>query len=415
VKVALFGANGEARNRGVAALATATATGILNRVADAQVTWYDDGWGVRADPRLPGIVRCGARLTRRYYRPESYHHMRVAASLRGFGNPGAARLNAADAVLDTSGGDSFTDLYNQVRWRLVNWPKKLAVARRRPLVFLPQTYGPFRYPDTRREARKLVLAAAGAWARDADSFAQLSELLGPDLDPEKHHQGVDIAFALSPRSFESSLDDWLTLTEGPIAILNVSGLLLNPTETRFGLTADLTFVVDVLVRYLLTDGARLLFVPHVSAPGTHDDDDEVTAALVARLTSEHGPDRVAMAPAGLDCQESKWLISRGDWLCGMRMHATVAALSSGVPAACIAYSDKARGVFATAGQGHRVADARALDTDTLLAALLSSWRERNATRRELVTGGAGAVAAAYRQLDDLVELLRRLERHHAQH
>ncbi|WP_412542038.1 polysaccharide pyruvyl transferase family protein [Longispora sp. K20-0274] len=407
MKVALFGSNGEARNRGVAALATATATGILSRVPDAEVTWYDDGWGVRPDPKLPGVTRVGARLTRRYHRPESYHHMAVSAALGGIGNPGAARLNAADAVLDTSGGDSFTDLYSPVRWRLVNWPKKLAVARSRPLIFLPQTYGPFHGDATRREARELVLAAAGAWARDPDSFARLKELVGGGFDPAKHRQGVDVAFALPTRPFESEeLEAWLALGGGEVAVLNVSGLLLDPAETRFGLSADLVKVVEVLTRRLLDDGARLLFVPHVSTPGARDDDDAITQTLVSRLAKEYGPERVAAAPAGLDCQESKWLIGRGDWLCGMRMHATIAALSSGVPAACVAYSDKARGVFATAGQGHRVADARTLDTDTLLSELWDSWTARAATREELVTGSARARTAAGQQLDDLVGLIR---------
>ncbi|WP_018351188.1 polysaccharide pyruvyl transferase family protein [Longispora albida] len=416
MKVALFGSNGEARNRGVAALATATATGILSRVPGAEVSWYDDGWGVRPDAKLPGVTRVGARLTRRYHRPESYHHMAVSARLGGVGNPGAARLNAADAVLDTSGGDSFTDLYSPVRWRLVNWPKKLAVARKRPLIFLPQTYGPFHGEQTRREARELVLASAAAWARDADSFARLQELAGEDFDPDKHRQGVDVAFALPPKPFEDEvLEAWLARNDDPVAVLNISGLLLDPSEKRFGLTADLRAVVDGLAKHLLDEGARLLFVPHVSAPGTRDDDDAITARLVGEFGAEYGPDRVAAGPSGLDCQESKWLISRADWLCGMRMHATIAALSSAVPASCVAYSDKARGVFATAGQGHRVADARKLGTEELLAELLASWLSRETTKEELATGSAQAVAAAGQQLDDLVALIGRLERRNAHH
>ena len=39
------------------------------------------------------------------------------------------------------------------------------------------------------------------------------------------------------------------------------------------------------------------------------------------------------------------------------MHATIAALSSGVPCATVAYSLKARGVFASCGMAHAVADA----------------------------------------------------------
>ena len=56
-----------------------------------------------------------------------------------------------------------------------------------------------------------------------------------------------------------------------------------------------------------------------------------------------------MLSPDLDASEVKWCISKLDWFVGSRMHATIAALSSGVPCAAIAYSRKFRGVFATLG------------------------------------------------------------------
>mgnify|MGYP001402473369 CR=1 FL=1 len=49
----------------------------------------------------------------------------------------------AHAVLDISGGDSFTDLYGPWRFRAILAPKQIAIRARKPLIMLPQTIGPF--------------------------------------------------------------------------------------------------------------------------------------------------------------------------------------------------------------------------------------------------------------------------------
>ena len=60
-----------------------------------------------------------------------------------YGNPVVRTVADSDLVLDVSGGDSFTDLYGAARFRQIIAPKQIALATGRPLVLLPQTYGPF--------------------------------------------------------------------------------------------------------------------------------------------------------------------------------------------------------------------------------------------------------------------------------
>src|SRR5690606_7878378 len=157
---------------------------------EAAVVVFDDGWGVRPDG--PRVTRAGARLSRRWHRPESFAHMRASIALGGLGNPGARLLREASAVLDVSGGDSFADLYGDKRFRTVARPKQLALAARRPLVLLPQTYGPFRSPRVRAQASRLLRGAAQVWARDRRSKEVADELLGSATA----RLGVDMAFGL---------------------------------------------------------------------------------------------------------------------------------------------------------------------------------------------------------------------------
>jgi polysaccharide pyruvyl transferase WcaK-like protein len=411
----LFGVPGSHINLGVGALRAATLGTLLQKEPDAQVTVFDDGWGVReghayVDGRPVPIALCGARNSRRFHRPEAYLNMRISAALGGLGNAGVTRIGAADAVLDVSGGDSFSDIYGPHRFRTVAWPKRLAVMRRRPLVFLPQTYGPFRDAAIREEAADLVRRSAMAWARDPDSFANLRELAGADFDPARHREGVDVAFALATRPPDepglTALLTWWSEASGPVVGVNVSGLMFQQAGEQFALKANGWAVVLRLCERLLTEsGVRIVLVPHVRGGVGTDSDDEATERLRADLATRHG-DRVTVVPPGLDPHQAKWVISRTDWFVGMRMHATIAALSTGVPVANIAYSLKSRGVFATVGQEEHVADARSLSDDELFDVLWRSWDGRDKARAELAVRAPAAAARAVAQMDEIVAVAR---------
>src|SRR5688572_10406244 len=201
MRLCLFGAAGDTSNLGVSALMTSAVAAIARAHPRAEVTVFDNGWGTRS-----GIVRVGdqdfavryrgARLSRRLYRPESLWNMRLAAWTGWQGNPGTRAMADADAILDVSGGDSFGDLYGEKRFRAMTLPKQIALRLGRPLVLLPQTYGPFRDRSAERLAASLVRRSAMAWARCARSFETLKQLLGTDFDPSRHREGVDMAFAL---------------------------------------------------------------------------------------------------------------------------------------------------------------------------------------------------------------------------
>ncbi|GAB2936256.1 hypothetical protein GCM10027280_25360 [Micromonospora polyrhachis] len=416
LSICLFGVPGSGNNLGVGALRAATLAGLLGREPQARVTVFDDGWGQRAGRayvagRPVPIALAGARHSRRYHRPESYLNMRVSAALGGLGNTGVTRIDAADAVLDVSGGDSFSDIYGEHRFRSVAWPKRLTLLRNRPLVLLPQTYGPFRSARLRAEAANLIRSAAMAWARDPESFHALNELVGPDLDPQRHREGVDVAFALEPREPDGAsyerMAQWFAAAPGPVVGINVSGLMVQSEGmARFGLTGDGGNVAQRLCERLLAEpDTRVVVVPHVRSPGGVDCDLAASERLRDALAVRYA-DRVTVAPTDLDPHQAKWVIARTSWFCGMRMHATIAALSSAVPAANIAYSLKARGVFASVGQERHVADARRLTDDELLGTLWSSWTTRAEAAAELAVRTPEAIRRAAAQMDEIVALAR---------
>jgi len=424
-KTCVFGASPGTGNQGVNALCWSTLEGLAERgCTDLHVFGFGPAGPAVAAVR-PGAARTyrlhGVSVGKRIWRANHLGRARLAALAGSRRNALLRAVADADLVLDVSGGDSFTDLYGGARFSETIAPKEIALRLGRRLVLLPQTYGPFRSERSRRAARRVVAAAELAYARDPDSFRQLQELMGEGFDPLRQREGVDLAFGLAARAPAALEPGVVRLFHGlggrPLIGLNVSGLIANRPDaasSRFGLVADYRALLRALVSELLdASEASLLLTPHVHAPAGHFESDldacrDLLGSLPARLSGAAAR-RIAIVSEPLDACELKWLIARTDWFCGTRMHATIAALSSGVPAAALAYSPKTSGVFATCGLSGAVVDLRTRSAGEAVERLLESWRRRHETASALAAHLPAVRARAVRQLDEIVAGTRRME------
>lgn len=413
----LFGAPLDSPNRGVQALGRATVSGIARTHPGSTVTVFDDGWGVRRGDfgRLGDVdvELCGVRVSRRVHRPETWTRIRLSQALGGLGNPTATRLRSVDAVLDVSGGDSFSDIYGMHRFRQVMEPKLATLRAGTPLLLLPQTYGPFKDAKAKEQAASVVRSVTAAFSRDEASHEILLDLLGDSHDPERHRNGVDMAFAMDPTDpgprVPATLRELLVSEhQAPLAGLNVSGLIygVSGAAERFGLSLDYRETVLGLARGLLADGATLVLVPHVSAEEGVAFENDLSACerLAEELGAEGRGGRVVVAPGTLDADEAKWVVSHLDWFNGTRMHSTIAGLSSRVATSAIAYSAKTRGVFATCGAADQVVDARSVGTGAAVEELLASWRDREAVHARLAETVPDVNARSREQVRDVLAL-----------
>lgn len=412
MEVMLAGAPLDTGNRGVEALGRsaldATDTFAERTGGPVRVTVLDNGWGQRPGlgdqwPHL-NVSFSGVRRTRRVHRPEAWSQIAAAQRLAPRLNPVAERLRRASAMLDISGGDSFTDLYGAVRLATVSEPKLAALRAGTPLVLLPQTYGPFHTAAGRELAVRLVRSAALAYARDPLSHARLLDLAGDDADLGRCRSGVDIAFALQPRVPlpEHGLAD-LGDSDEPLAGMNISGLLTTAdAHARFGLAGDYLDTMTQLGRALIADGARVILIPHVHIDGAAGESDLVAIERFrSRLTAAERR-RTRVIPPRLNAAELKWCISRLDWMVGSRMHATIASLSSGVATFGYAYSDKTIGVFETCDSADTVADARRTSGPDAVEAMLAGFHAREERAARLAPVAAGVVERSRGQLVDLL-------------
>lgn len=409
---------------GVRALFASAVSGVHRRLPESKMIVFHSHLGrfekaVAVDGGEPVQIQFeGYRTGRRYYRCENLRNLQVCSRLGGFGrrlNTSLAAINQSSAVLDVSGGDSFTDMYPDERINSICGLKELAIAVGTPLILLPQTYGPFN--KSRERAAKIVRAASFCWARDERSFENLKGLLGEEFDESRHLCGVDMAFGLearrpSPGKLGDDINHVLENRSHATIGLNVSGLIWEMTQTnlesKYGFKANYRECLSKFVDWSLTEtDATLVLVPHVMGgpePAWAESDLSGCVQIREGLSEAH-KERVVIAPVTLDQSEVKWLISQTDWFCGTRMHATIAGLSSGVPTATVAYSDKALGVFESCGQGKEVFDPRKLDLDSVVGGMIDSFRRREEIRPGLQERVADVKNMADSQMDSITKAI----------
>ena len=415
LRLAIFGCALDTANLGVSALGYSVIHGLGQRLPEARLTSFDYTPGIRAG-EVDGVAyeQLGAWRTRRVWAPYSHAAIDAALRFRLPLVPAAERIRNADAILDISGGDSFTDLYGPERFKSIAWPKLTAIRLGIPLILLPQTYGPFRSSPSRELAARICRGAAAAWARDERSFGVLRHLLGDAFDPARHRCGVDVAFLLPTKRPAAPLGDrlqeWLETRNQaePLAGLNVSGLLYNDpagARSRYGFIADYRELCRSLVERLAADGARVVLTPHVvSPPGHYESDIEASGRLAASLSKDVAT-RVTVAPAFQDPREVKWLSGQYDWLYGKRMQSTIAGRSSAVPSATTSYSDKAHSVFANRGVGAAVMVPKPLNAVKALGSVQYLFRGRFELAWKLRSGLPAVFKTADEQTDDIAECI----------
>lgn len=389
MRCTFFGAAPDTGNLGVSALCYATLHELAIHDPALDITVFDYTRGHRdhqidfGDGTTVRFRSQGAIYSRRLYRPENLRLMQLAGIFGGLGNSGIKAIQQSDAVLDISGGDSFTDLYGQRCFKSITLPKLIAIQQKRPLILLPQTYGPFTDKPCENRASEIVKRCHSAWARDARSFEVLQHLLGSSFDSSRHRCGVDMAFGLPtirPQYLSPDLADALCADNPKIGI-NISGLIYNnfpQAKQQFGFKADYQkAILDLSQRFLSETDCTIFLVPHVVTPsGNYESDTDACQAIASKVGTHGDKRRLFVCPAYDNPCLVKWIISQMNWFCGTRMHATIAALSSAVPVAAISYSPKTLGVFESCGQGNHVADPKVLDSHELVSSLWTSWKTR---------------------------------------
>ncbi|MCH5327775.1 MAG: polysaccharide pyruvyl transferase family protein [Coprobacter sp.] len=277
-------------------------------------------------------------------------------------------LRQADCILDIGQGDSFADIYGKYRFNLIDRLHKVARLLSKPYCLLPQTIGPFRNSNIRLKAHKSLLKAQMVMARDKISHEYLRQNVPAQKSVGEY---IDVAFFLpyTPKKFDKKY-----IHVG----INISALLWHGGYTQnnqFELIDDYQKIIREIVDYFLQmQDVQIHFVPHVVGGERHIENDY---AVSYDLLAEYDTPHITLAPLFLDPISAKGYIAGLDFFIGARMHATIAAFSSGVPVVPMAYSRKFNGLFVDTLNYKYVADLKTDASDSVLSLVQDAFVQRN--------------------------------------
>lgn len=294
-------------------------------------------------------------------------------------------LYGSDLVIDIGAGDSFSDIYGAKRYWLMSLIKLQALVGSKQYILAPQTIGPFTKRHRKFVARILTKLATKIIVRDERSADYVSQWsLGSKLVT-----ATDLAFSLPFTQHSKS-------RKRPKVGLNLSALLWHE-GANFALETSFQTTTQSLIKNLLEhpEKPEIFLVPHVLASSNKIEDDYALAKLLQKRFPT-----LKIAPRFKDPSDAKSFISGLDFLVGTRMHACIAAVSSGVACTPWAYSRKFEGLFSDLNYNH-VNDLRSLNSQELVAQAIDDFDRR----LEIAQDARASQQAALRRLTPYINLL----------
>lgn len=306
----------------------------------------------------------------------------------------------ADFILDIGQGDSFADIYGELRFNLIDRIHTIARKYHKPYCLLPQTIGPFENEIIKERAIKSIEKSNLCMARDKQSLDYVTK----NVPQQKNVcECIDVAFFLP---YETIKQDANYVHVG----INISALLWNGGYTRdnqFGLKCDYQALVRQLIDcFLKQDKVKVHLVPHVVGAERHIENDY---AVSYDLWREYKNPNLILAPFALGPIEIKSYMAGLDFFMGARMHATIGAFSAGVPVVPMAYSRKFNGLFLDTLSYNHMVDMKTMDNEDIVEIVRNAFERRNELKDTINQRMNGIVSERKKVLINNLETFFNLE------
>lgn len=378
LRIILLGLNINSRNLGCSALGHSFLC-VLDRVASELDIKMD----------LVSVNYASASLSGENY---TLRDLPIHYKQKSFREQLAHEVKNADLTFDFTGGDSFTDIYGLKRFVKETIIKQYVISKGKPLILGPQTIGPFNKTISKQWAKRIIRKSKQVFTRDILSYdyAQKEFGIAPFLT-------TDIAFMLPVEETKETFPD----TDNKVGI-NVSGLLWHGGYTgknELGINLDYKALVEKYIEHLIQNGWNVWLIPHVMPDNASSPENDYQPMEELKVKYP----QVELAPRFRTPMEAKGFISNMDFFVGSRMHATVAAFSTGVPTVSVAYSRKFQGLYNSVGYPY-VIDAKTATTEQALHQLIE-WTNQNAMLRDNVDSSMKVVMEKNEEFLSEIKLL----------
>ena len=288
-------------------------------------------------------------------------------------NPIIQEYVSADAIINLS-GDSFSDGKGGFSID-IDSTILFGISLKKPIVIYSQSIGPFMWAVTAL-ARYCLSNANLVIIREEITKNYLEEL----GIKSPIYLTADCAFILDSALYDRVKDilsrESINTTKKPLIGISANAMLDDEENNYVNSMAQL---IDYAIEKLK---AHVVFVPHVvSMKEGGEDDDRVMDEKIYKLTKNK--ENVDLITGDYSPEELKGIIGLCDIFIGGRMHANIAALSSGVPTIATAWSHKYYGIMQAVGQDKYVCDFKTMNFEDLKSKIDDLWHNKEKIREEL--------------------------------
>lgn len=388
-KILLLGVSLESDNRGVNALGIGALT-LLKKTFDFDECNILHFSNEKVSEHNLIINNSNVNVKIHYFPAKSYYNsiyeLIIYRLFKIFPQSNVAKIILdSDIAYDVNEGDSFSDIYGSKRIIRHFLDSFLVILAGKPLIFLPQTIGPFKTFSGKVLGSFILKNLKKLYIRDSKSVAFLKSL------GVSYQQSIDMATFMEPKAIDISVK--------PTTIgLNINGLMyLQNYKALNNQFSEYKYFIETLIQRLLELNHSILLIPHTYNIDNPNPEDDFIA--IKEISKNINNANLNILSGTYDAQELKYIISKTDFFIGSRMHSCIAALSTSVPCIGLAYSYKFEGTFKMFNQKDCVISLNKItksDTDNIINQILkiienmkiikSQLQKENNEREELIIG-----------------------------
>lgn len=383
-----------ALNLGDDAIMTVTLDGLRLRYPSAQITLAandPDSWSRYHLPTLPsmcswlGDCRLGRFRTGAWRLPGILVLLLLAALLNRLfsiklqlGNQDARALliayYQADLVLSCGGGNYYAQRSYSPSFVMALLSIAFAVGLKKPVVMLPQSFGPVEGKVQHLLARWVFRRAHLVTARESESLRFFEE----NLSLPAPLLLTDLAFGLPPIYLRS---DQLTYPKIGITIIDRQA-----QDRRFSRQAGYEqSLMEVLQFAQVQYHAEIHIFVQCSGPSVDQDDRHTAERLNTHLVASNAARSVFLHPPCRSALELRQLYTQMDVLIGSRLHTGILGLGCSTPVIIIAYQPKTIGIMRDAGLADKCFAIQDVTGQDLITSLSDVLADLPAARRQTAT------------------------------
>lgn len=350
-------------------------------------------------------------------------HAGMSAKLLGTASslvdgPGKKRLLAllarSDIVLGCGGGSLYS--YRRVFPGTTFWQNivhlRLAALMGRPLVLLPQSFGPLKSAAARSAVKALLNAGpvVRILARERNSCELLRQLVPP---PQQHRIALcpDMAFYLRRSIAWPERPARLARPTTPMLAVNLREWAFPECGSAAGRGARREACLEAIAAasafFVERCRGRVVVIPQALGPDPSEDDRAICQELVERVRARAGDPTLVefVNPGTASLSEYLRLLSQVTLLIGTRLHACLLTMLAGAPAISIGYQPKSEGTLAMLGLQHLNMNISEISTGRLVSAMESVLADRDEVAAQIGQRVEEAAAHIDREVGSLLRSL----------